>query len=479
MAINARELADLDATATAALVRRGELSATEAVEAAIDRVEQVNASLNAVVLEMFDSAREAARAPLGDGPFAGVPFLMKDFLAEVAGVPLTEGTAYLADYVPHEDSALVQRFRRAGLVFIGKTNTPEFAVGATTEPRLFGPTRNPWNPERTPGGSSGGAGAAVAARIVPMAHGNDAGGSIRIPASCCGLVGLKPSRGRVTLGPHYGELFSGMVSELALTRTVRDTAVLLDAVSAPGNGEPYLAPAPERPFAEEVGREGRPLRIGFTLTTPLGDPVHPECATAVRATAEALASLGHHVEEAAPRYDAETMWQRFTTILSAGNAWAMADWARRTGKPLSEQHFEPFVWAFAERGRRLGAADYLLALQDLQRAVRDLGAFFDDHDLWLTPTLGEPPVALGTLVHTGGDPFELRRRTARFSPFTWVSNASGQPAISVPTHWTPDDLPVGVHLVGRMGAEGTLLRVASQLEAVQPWSSHRPGICAG
>ena len=478
MAIDHSELAGLDATRCAALVRAGELTPLELVDAAIDRAEQVNGTLNAIVTRMYDHARETARTHSGAGIFAGVPFLVKDFLAEVEGVRFTEASAFLADHVPAEDSELVRRFRAAGLVFIGKTNTPELAIGPTTEPRLFGPTRNPWDTERTAGGSSGGSAAAVAARVAPMAHGNDAGGSIRIPASCCGLVGLKPSRGRVSLGPHYGDMWSGLVCELGVTRTVRDTAALLDAVAGPAAGEPYFPAPPARSYTAEAERSPGSLKVGFSVESPLGDAVDPECERAVRSAAALCESLGHEVEEARPDCEAEALWTKFTTLLSAGAAWAVADWERRTGRTAGPQHFEPFVWAFAERGRALGAHDYLLAVQDMQRGVRDLSAYFDRFDLWLTATLGQPPVELGTLVYRGGDPFELRRRCAQFSPYTWIANASGQPAISVPLHWSPSGLPIGVHFVARWGEEAALIRLAGQLERARPWEDRRPGICA-
>ena len=329
MAIRSSELAGLDATRCAALVRAGELTPLELVDAAIDRAEQVDGTLNAIVTKMYDGARETARNHPGTGIFAGVPFLVKDFLAEVEGERFTESSAFLADHVPAEDSELVCRFRAAGLVFIGKTNTPELAIGPTTEPRLFGPTRNPWDTTRTAGGSSGGSAAAVSARVVPMAHGNDAGGSIRIPASCCGLVGLKPSRGRVSLAPHYGDMWSGLVSELGVTRTVRDTAGLLDAVAGPAVGEPYSPPPPERSYTAEVDRAPGTLKIGFSVESPLGDAVDPECERAVRDAAALAESLGHEVEEARPDCDAEEMWTKFTTLLLAGAAWAIAYWERR------------------------------------------------------------------------------------------------------------------------------------------------------
>jgi amidase len=473
----ATQTARLDATDLARLVADKEVSSLELVDAAIERLERVNGQLNAVITPMFEEARSRAAEQDGNGPFAGVPFLMKDFLAEVKGVRFTEGSAFLGELVPTEDSELVRRFRAAGLQFIGKTNTPEFAIGATTEPHRFGATHNPWNTNLTPGGSSGGAAAAVAARVVPMAHGNDAGGSIRIPASCCGLVGLKPSRGRVTLGPHYGDLFGGIVAELGLTRSVRDTASLLDAVAGPMTGEPYSVPAPSRPYAEAITQPPRQLKIGFSTTTPLGDDLHPECEEAVRAAARLCESLGHEVSEEAPDYDAMRLWTNLTTMLASGVAWATADWSRRLEQPLTPQLFEPFVWAFAERGRQLSAADYLLAVQDVQSEVRKHCRFYENYDLWLTPTLGQPPVPLNTLVYNG-DPIELRRRTARFSPFTYIANATGQPAISLPLHWTAEGLPVGVHFTARMADESTLLQLAAQLEQAQPWNNRLPVVCA-
>ena len=472
------DLAVVDAMGQAELVRQRQVTPRELVDAAIERIERVNPTLNAVVTPMYDEARKAAGGPLSDGPFAGVPFLLKDFLAEYAGVRMTESSSFLRDYVPQEDSELVSRYKRAGLIIVGKTNAPELAIGPTTEPRLFGPTHNPWDTSRTPGGSSGGAAAAVASGMVPMAHGNDAGGSIRIPASCCGVFGLKPTRGRNPLGPHYGDLFSGLVAEHVLTRSVRDSAAVLDATGAPDAGDPYWAPPPKRPFLHEVGADAGRLRIAFSTRTPLGGDVHADCAAAVRDAADLCAELGHEVVEAAPDVDGEAFFQAFTTALAAGFAWAIADWGRRTGRAPTEDDFEPFVWSFTERGRRLSATDYLLVVQDLQRLSRDVAGFFGKYDAWLTPTLGEPPVPLGTFSYTGDDPFKLRRRMAVFSPFTYIGNVTGQPGMSVPLYWNGEGLPVGVHFLGRYGDEATLFRLAGQLEAARPWADRRPPISA-
>ena len=472
------DVAHLDATAQAALVRQRAVQPSELVEAAIERIERLNPALNAVITPMYEEARVAAVGEIPAGPFAGVPFLLKDFLAEYAGVRFTEASAFLGEYVSTEDSELMRRFKRAGLLTVGKTNAPELALGAITEPERFGPTHNPWDTGRTPGGSSGGAGAAVAARMVPIAHGNDAGGSIRIPAACCGVFGLKPTRARVPLGPHYGDLFSGLVAENALTISVRDSATLLDATAGPMVGDPYWAPPAQRPFAEEVGSDPGPLRIGVMETAPLGTEIHADCVAAVRDAAALCAELGHHVEEAVPSYDERGLWLSFTNVMAAGFAWSIADLGRRMGRTPTAEDFEPLVWDFAERGRRLNAAEYLLALQDLQRHTRDVAEFFTRYDIWLTPTLGRPPVPTGELRYTEGDPIALRLRSAVFVPFTYVSNATGQPAMSVPLFWNDAGLPIGTHFVGRFGDEATLFRLAGQLEAARPWAGRRPPISA-
>jgi amidase len=468
------ELIRLDATALAELVRTRQVSAEELVEAAIARVERLNPVLNAVVTPMVEEARAAVRRGLPDGPFTGVPFLVKDLLADCAGVRLTEGSAFLAGHVAPVDSELTLRYRRAGLVILGRTNTPEFGILPTTEPSLFGPTRNPWDLSRTPGGSSGGSAAAVAAGLVPMAHGNDGGGSIRIPASCCGLFGLKPTRGRNPLGPHYGDLFSGLVAEHALTRSVRDSAALLDATAGPAPGDPYWAPPPARAYRAEAGTPPGALRIALTRTAATGVPVHEDCVRAVDDAARLLASLGHHVEEAAPDADGNDLSQQFITLWSAGAAWTIEDWARRTGQTPAPDRFEPLTWGLYQMGTRRTGADYLLALQDLQRVSRDVARFFGRYDAWLTPTLAEPPLPLGSFDPEPDNPMQGLFRAAQFVPFTPICNITGQPAMSVPLHWNAAGLPIGVHVVGRFGDEATLFRLAAQLEAARPWADRRP-----
>ena len=467
----------LDATAQAELVREKSVRPIELVEAAIKRIERLNPKLNAVVTPMYDRARAEASVAVPEGPFAGVPFLLKDLLAEYAGVRFTEGSAFVdGRYTPDTDSELTRRLRRAGLIIVGKTNTPEFGILPTTEPRLFGPTRNPWNLGRTPGGSRGGSAAAVAAGMVAMAHANDGGGSIRIPASCCGLFGLKPTRGRNPLGPHYGDIFSGFAVEHAVTRSVRDSAALLDATAGPDLGDPYAAPAPARPYSEEVNRPPGFLRVAFTTTAATGVPVHADCVRAVQEAATLCAELGHDVTEATPALEGDTISQAFLTVWTAGAAWSIDDWARRTKQVPSPECFEPLTWGLYEMGTGRRAADYLLAIQDLQRVARQIAQFFVQYDVWLSPTLAEPPPPLGSFDPTPDNPLQGLLRAMQFVPFTPIFNATGQPAMSVPLFWNQDNVPVGVQFAGRFGDEATLLRLAAQLEQACPWAGRWPAL---
>ena len=472
------ELAFLDATSQAELVRREEVKPIELIDAAVERIERLNPTLNAVVTPMYEEARAAATAKLPEGPFTGVPFLLKDLLAEYAGVRMTEGSTFLRNHISDHDTELVTRLKRAGLVILGKTNTPELGILPTTEPRLFGPTHNPWDAARTPGGSSGGSAASVAAGLVPMAHGNDGGGSIRIPASCCGLFGLKPTRGRNPLGPDYGDVFAGLVVEHALTRSVRDSAALLDATSGPDVGDPYWAPAPVRPFLREVGADPGRLRIAFTTVAVTGVPVHDDCVSAVRDAAALCADLGHEVVEVTPALAGDLISQNFIMLWSVGCAWAIDDWARQTGQTPTPDHFEPLTWALYEMGHQQSAPAGLLVLQDLQKVSRDIARFFIDYDVWLTPTLGEPPVPLGTFDSPPDNPLQGLLRSAQYVPFTPICNITGQPAMSVPLFWNSDGLPVGSHFIGRFGDEATLFRLAAQLEQARPWADKRPPVSA-
>ena len=473
------DLAFLDATAQAELVQKKEVKPLELVDAAIERIERLNPKLNAVVTPMFDLAREDARADIPDGPFRGVPFLLKDLIAEYAGVRLTEGSAFLKNYISCRDSELVVRIKKAGLITCGKTNTCEWGALPTTEPLLFGPTRNPWNPAKTPGGSSGGSAAAVAAGMVPMAHGNDGGGSIRMPASCCGVFGLKPTRARNPMGPEYGDTYSGLPAEHALTRSVRDSAALLDATCGPEPGDPYWAPPPVRPFSDEVGADPGVLKIAFTTQARPGIDVHPDCIQAVQNVAALCADLGHEVEEASLEPNNRHLAKCFYRLWLGGVAWDAKHWERKTGNTITPDQVEPMTWALIEKGRRVDAGTYLLALEDLQGLARDTARLFARWDVWLTPTLAEPPVPLGTFDPQPGDPLCGFFRSGKFMPFTSICNATGQPAMSVPLFWNADKLPIGTHFIGRFGDEATLFRLAAQLEAARPWAHRRPPVSAG
>jgi amidase len=472
------DLAYLDATALADLVRQKEVKPIELVEAAIERIERLNPTLNAVVTPMYDLAREAAGGRLRKGPFAGVPFLLKDLGAAYGGVRQTSGSAFLKDFTPFRDSELVVRHKKAGLIFVGKTNTPELGLLPTTEPRLFGPARNPWDTTRSTGGSSGGSAAAVAAGIAPMAHANDGGGSIRIPASCCGLFGLKPTRARNPLGPELGDMISGFVCEHAVTRSVRDSAALLDATAGPDIGDPYWAPPPERPFLEEVGADPGSLRIAFTTKAPTGAKVSEDCVKAVHDAARLCSELGHEALEDSPPIDGDLMVELFISIWSAGCAWSIDAMAMTTGQTPSADMFEPLTWALYEKGHSQPASLYLLSLSTLQLMSREIAGFFEDYDVWLTPSLAEPPALLGAFDSPPDDPMRGMTRAAEYVPFTPVCNFTGQPAMSTPLFWNDDGLPIGTHFVGRFGDEATLFRLAAQLEQARPWADRRPPISA-
>ena len=460
----------LDATAQDELVRKKEVKPIELVEAAISRIERLNPNLNAVITPMYELARTAAADKLPDGPFTGVPFLLKDILGAYAGVRMTLGSKLLQDFVPDHDSELVVRLRRAGLIILGRTNTPEFGILPTTEPLLFGPCRNPWNTDHTAGGSSGGSAAAVAAGMVPMAHGNDGGGSIRIPASCCGLFGLKPTRARNPLGPDFGDVLSGLVVEHALTRSVRDSAALLDATAGPDVGDPYWAPPPERPFLQEVGADPGRLRIAFKNEAATGASVHPDCVQAVNEAAELCADLGHEVEERNLPLNAEMLTKAFSILWSAGTG--------STLKVLSAtpDQVEPLTWALKEMSDQYSAADYVLALQTLHGISREVARFFQNYDILLTPTLAEPPLPLGAFDSSSDNPLHGFHRSAEFACFTAIYNITGQPAMSVPLFWNDENLPVGSHFIGRFGDEATLFRLAAQLEEARPWDGRRPPV---
>jgi amidase len=471
------DLARLDAIAQATLVRRREVSALELVDAAIERIEALNPQLNAVVTPLYERAREEARRPLPDSPLAGVPFLLKDLGAALAGTRQTQGSRALRDHVSAADTELARRQRRAGLIVVGKSNTPEFGNHSTTEPVLFGPTRNPWNLERTAGGSSGGSAAAVASGMVPAAHGNDGAGSIRIPASCCGVFGLKPTRGRNSWAP-AGDAMAGLAGEHALTRSVRDSAAILDATSGRTPGDPYFAPPPGRPFLEEVGADPGRLRIAWSTTPPIDVPVDPDCIRAARETAELLASLGHDVEEAAPEFDGETLIEPFARIWAISNLESYHGVVRALGREPRRSELEVTTWELIEYARRFDAVDLLDALGELAQATRAIAPFFERYDAWVTPALAQPPLAIGRLNMSHGGALEWWQDDCAFNPWNPIANMTGQPAMSVPLTWTADGLPIGTLVSGRYADETTLFRLAGQLEAARPWADRRPPIRA-
>ena len=491
------EYESYDGLGLADLVRRREVLASEVTEAAIARIEARNPAVNAVIHTMFEQARRAASGPLPDGPFSGVPFLLKDLLAACAGEPLTSSCRLLAAYVPDHDSELVARHRRAGLVILGKTNTPELGILGVTEPLLHGPTRNPWHLDRTPGGSSGGSAAAVAAGMVPLAHGGDGGGSIRIPASCCGVFGLKPSRGRNPLGPDFGESWCGMVQEHALTRSVRDSAALLDATCGPDLGAPYHAPPPSRPFLAEVGAEPGRCRIAFTAESLFGERTHPECRAAVEDAAHLCETLGHSVSEAAPEFGKAALRRAYLAVVAVNTARAIDLCGELTARRPTRAGFERETWFLGAIGRHMPAHEYQAALDHLHVVRRSVAAFFERYDVLLTPTLAYPPVRIGELAPTGGQRVAMRalgsipshRVLARAleqmaaeafetSANTMLFNQTGQPAMSVPLWWSADGLPIGAQFAARYGEEGLLFRLAAQLEQARPWSGRRPPLTA-
>lgn len=478
------DLAALDATDQAALVRDGEVTALELVQAAIDRARAVDPQLNAIIHPSFEAALERAGQPI-EGPFAGVPFAFKDLDGTAGGEPFHGGTEFLKrrGYVAQADSTLIARFRAAGLVSIGRTNTPELGLVTTTEPAAYGPTRNPWDPSRSTGGSSGGSAALVAAGVVPVAHAGDGGGSIRIPASECGLVGLKPTRGRCSVGPELGEAWAGLVARLAVTRSVRDAAALLDAVAGPGVGDPYWAPPPTRPFATELGADPGPLRIGWVAQPPDGSfTTDPQVAAATEATAALLGELGHQVELAHPAALAEP--STIGHFLVAYTAWVARELDRLealVGEPVDADGVEPGTWAIAEAGRAVSATQYLAALDGLHAATRDLVAWWavDGYDLLLTPTIPELPPTLGQFTSTPENPLAGVGRATPMVTFAAPFNISGQPAISVPLHQSTEGLPIGMQLVAAPAREDLLLQVAAQLESARPWADRRPQIWSG
>jgi amidase len=476
----ANDIASLDATAQADLVRNGSVSASELVEAAIDAAQHVNPQINGIIHPRYEAALAEAAAP-GSGPFAGVPMVVKDLGCMMKGEPYHMGSRGLKsiDYRGPVDSALYRRFREAGFVAIGRTNAPEMGSTITTEPLAYGPSRNPWNLDRSTGGSSGGSAASVAAGIVAVGHANDGGGSIRVPASECGLVGLKPSKGRVSQAPLVGESWAGATIDGCVTRSVRDTAAVLDAISGYEPGDPYIAPPFARPLADEVGVDPGKLRIGVLDRSPLV-PSHPDCEAAVAAAAKLLESLGHHLDDSSPAALNDLGFQdRFITVVAANSAHDQRIMENIFGRPIAEGDLEPDNVFYGQLGNSVSAVDYLLTVDAQAMWCREMLSWWhptdgsDGHDLLLTPVIATPPPPIGYLTGPEG-----AMRVRELLQFTAQYNVTGQPAISLPLYWTADGLPVGVQLVAGFGREDLLVRIAAQLEAAQPWASRRPPVSA-
>ncbi len=488
-----------DALGLAELVREGRVTSLELLEEAINRIDRINPELNAVVNQMIDQGRKAAQDPLPDGPFAGVPFLIKDLGFDFAGVPSTDGCKARSGYVPDHDNEMVIRFKKAGLVILGKTNTPEFGLMGITEPLLFGPCRNPWNTDRTPGGSSGGSAAAVAAGIVPAASGGDGGGSIRIPASYTGLFGLKPSRGRNPNGPDHGQVWLGAVQEHVITRSVRDSAAMLDATNGPDPGSPFEIRPPEKPYLKELKDEPGELRIGWNTASPIGTPVHPECVQAVEKAVSLLGDLGHRVEEARPDIDGLAVANSYLAMYFGEVAADLEKLAPLLGRKARPGDVEPMTWTLGLLGRSYPERYLVEALRRWDSAARKMGLFFQKCDLYLTPTVADLPAGIGALkpkpieallmaainalrwgglLKSMGLVDQIAQKSLARTPFTQLANLCGLPAMSVPLYWTPDNLPLGVQFVGPFGSEDMLFRLAGQLEKARPWFDKRPPISA-
>jgi amidase len=483
-----------DATALAALVKKGDVTPRELLETAIERLEEVNPRVNAIVHRCYERARRMLADAPRDAPFYGVPFLVKDLDGVLGGEPQTGSSRSLAAYVPEKSSELFLRYERAGLGIFGKTNTPEFGIFAVTESELRGPARNPWNLDHTPGGSSGGSAAAVASGIVPVAHGGDGGGSIRIPASCCGLFGLKPTRGRNPLGPYAGEGWNGLVAPHVISRSVRDSAAILDATHGADVGAPYDAPRPERPFAEEVGRDPGKLRIGVVRHAIFGRTTAPDCAGALDHAAKLCAMLGHRTEDITLDIDRDAMVHAYLVIVAAGVAYEVENACRLTGiSPARADLFEAPTWFLSQVGHTLSAYELESARATIHQGTRRVAAAFQKFDVVLTSTLAHPPVKVGELAPKAWERAGLAvlravpargllekvlagmsQNALEKTPNTMLFNMTGQPAMSMPLAWNGAGLPIGVQFVGRYADEATLFRLAGQLEQSSPWFDRHP-----
>ena len=471
-----KEYAEFDGLGLASLVARGEVSPPELVEAAIERIERHNGALNAVVHKAYDEARRTAASDLPAGPFKGVPFLIKDLGMSVAGWPRTSGSRFVAHVVDDADSGLVGRYRDSGVVLLGKTNTPEYGITGTTESALLGPCRNPWNPEHISGGSSGGAASSVAAGIVPLAHASDGLGSIRIPAACCGLVGMKVTRDRNPNLPDGYEYARGLVVDHVVTRTVRDSAAMLDATGYPLATAPYAAPHKERPYMEEITRDPGRLRIAWSSETAGGRPIDPEVRAALEATAKTLEGLGHDVVEQGLGIDYRALYRAAGPLSGANFAASMQRLIDKVGREPEEHELETLTWSLLRGGRKVTGIAAALSLQELRQQCHGVLALFETFDVYLTPVLGTPPPKVGHIAPVNLDPKELNRRQAQAFPFTPPFNFTGQPSLSLPLAQSASGLPLGMMFTGRYADEATLFRLAAQLEVAMPWKDRRPAV---
>jgi amidase len=463
-----------DGLALADLVRRGQVSASELVEAAVTIIDRLNPQLNAVVHKLYDTARAAAPDVDRDAPFAGVPYVLKEVGSTWKGAPLTNASGWMRQVVAPEDSELVRRIKAAGFLLVGKSNAPEFGWCISTEPKLYGATRNPWRNDVTAGGSSGGAAAAVAARMVPIADASDGAGSIRVPASCCGIVGLKPSRGRITMGP-VGDLWHGCAYILCVSRSVRDVAAYLDAVAGGLPGDPYLAPTTSAGWLASAGRTPSRLRVGFSVKPPDGNAIHAEVEAAVRKTASLVEALGHNVEEHDMALHVATAWPVYTRMTCVQTARLVDELAPLVGAPVARDDVEPVTWAVIERGRSVSGVQHSADVEAVRVLSRAIASDLSPYDVFLTPTLTHPPRPLGYLDMSEPD---IDRYNAQWTDavFMFPFNISGQPAMSLPLHWSRNGLPIGVQLVGRHGDEAGLLSLATVLEQELPWRDRKPPI---
>jgi amidase len=469
--------AESDALRLAELVRRKEVTPAELTEVAIGLIEKLDPKLNTVVIRDFDRARAKAAGPVRDGTFGGVPYLLKNIGSGCEGLPITNSLPYWKDYVSPSDSEMVRRIKASGLNILGRTNVPEQGWCIATEPRMYGPTINPWNSAVTAGGSSGGAVSAVASRMIPMAEASDGGGSIRAPASCCAVVGLKPSRGRITYGPDDVDVWFGSVSTFAVTRTVRDSAAFLDVTAGNIPGDPYTPPRPTTSWLKSLQAAPKGLRMGYALASPWGPALAPEVRGAVEATCSLFEDMGHSVEEHAFVTDLEQAWRDYNQMTSVQTVLEFEAMAKVVGRPVRRSELVAFNWAWLERGRSLSARDYAVSVAAIRKANQQIQTELEPYDVFLTPTLTQLPRPVGYWDMNEPD-FDKYIGKWTDAAFLFAFNLSGLPAMSVPAAWTKEDIPIGVQLVGRYGDEATILQLAAQLEQVRPWIQRRPSICA-